>query len=147
MDPDSRVLTVTVTDGRGRAVKDGGLGRWLSRVAPRTARGEVAIAIVSDARMRALNRSYRKKDYVTDVLSFEGEGTALGDLVIAKGVAARQARAVGHSLQTEMRVLALHGLLHLLGYDHHHPDDQARMSRMESRLRRKGGLKAGLIGR
>ena len=147
MDPDSRVLTVTVTDGRGRAVKDGGLGRWLSRVAPRTARGEVAIAIVSDARMRALNRSYRKKDYVTDVLSFEGDGTALGDLVIAKGVAARQARAVGHSLQTEMRVLALHGLLHLLGYDHHHPDDQARMSRMESRLRRKGGLKAGLIGR
>ena len=147
MDPDSRVLTVTVTDGRGRAVKDGGLGRWLSRVAPRTARGEVAIAIVSDARMRALNRSYRKKDYVTDVLSFEGEGTALGDLVIAKGVAARQARAVGHSLQTEMRVLALHGLLHLLGYDHDHPDDQARMSRMESRLRRKGGLKAGLIGR
>ena len=97
--------------------------------------------------MRALNRSYRKKDYVTDVLSFEGDGTALGDLVIAKGVAARQARAVGHSLQTEMRVLALHGLLHLLGYDHHHPDDQARMSRMESRLRRKGGLKAGLIGR
>ena len=147
MDPDSRVLTVTVTDGRGRAVKDGGLGRWLSRVAPRTARGEVAIAIVSDARMRALNRSYRKKDYVTDVLSFEGDGTALGDLVIAKGVAARQARAVGHSLQTEMRVLALHGLLHLLGYDHDHPDDQARMSRMESRLRRKGGLKAGLIGR
>ena len=147
MDPDSRVLTVTVTDGRGRAVKDGGLGRWLSRVAPRTARGEVAIAIVSDARMRALNRSYRKKDYVTDVLSFEGEGTALGDLVIAKGVAARQARAVGHSLQTEMRVLALHGVLDLLGYDHHHPDDQARMSRMESRLRRKGGLKAGLIGR
>lgn len=140
-------MTVTVTDGRGRAVKDGGLGRWLSRVAPRTARGEVAIAIVSDARMRALNRSYRKKDYVTDVLSFEGDGTALGDLVIAKGVAARQARAVGHSLQTEMRVLALHGLLHLLGYDHHHPDDQARMSRMESRLRRKGGLKAGLIGR
>ena len=147
MDPDRRVLTVTVTDGRGRAVKDGGLGRWLSRVAPRTARGEVAIAIVSDARMRALNRSYRKKDYVTDVLSFEGDGTALGDLVIAKGVAARQARAVGHSLQTEMRVLALHGLLHLLGYDHDHPDDQARMSRMESRLRRKGGLKAGLIGR
>ncbi len=151
MDPDSnprrRGVSVSVTDGRGRAVKDGGLGRWLSRVAPRTARGEVAIAIVSDARMRTLNRSYRKKDYATDVLSFEGDGATLGDLVIAKGVAARQARAVGHSLQTELRVLALHGLLHLLGYDHDHPNDKGRMSRMESRLRRKGGLKAGLIGR
>ena len=146
MDPGSSPrLRVTVSDGRGRAVPDGGLGRWLTRVAPRAARGDLAIALVSDARMRALNRRYRRQDYATDVLSFEGDG--LGDLVIATGVARRQAREAGHAYRTELRVLALHGLLHLLGYDHEDPDDKARMARVESRLRRKGGLKAGLIGR
>lgn len=145
MDPDS--LNVIVTDGRGRRVKDGGLGRWLARIAPRAARGDLAIALVTDARMRALNRDYRRKDYATDVLSFEGEHGHLGDLVIAKGVAARQAREAGHGLQAELRVLALHGLLHLLGYDHDDSKDRGRMARLESRLRRKGGLSAGLIER
>ena len=144
MDPDSR-LRVTVTDGRGRPVRDGGLARWLARIAPRAARGELAIALVSDARMRTLNRTFRRQDYPTDVLSFEGDG--LGDLVIATGVAARQAREAGHSYQTELRVLALHGLLHLLGYDHDDPDHHGRMARAEARLRRKGGLKAGLMER
>ena len=145
MDPDSRFLVVRVSDGRGRRVADGGLGRWLAGVAPRRARGELGVALVSDARMRTLNKSYRRKDYATDVLSFEGD--SVGDLVIATGVAKRQAREAGHSYQTELRVLALHGLLHLLGYDHEAPDDNGRMRRMETRLRRKGGLKAGLIGR
>jgi probable rRNA maturation factor len=148
-------LVVSVTDGRGRAVKDGGLGRWLVRIAPASARGEVAIALVTDSRMRVLNRTYRNRDYATDVLSFQGDhhqgfGTqagSLGDLVIAAGVAARQAREAGHSLQQELRVLALHGLLHLLGYDHDDPDDAGAMARVETRLRRKGGLKAGLIAR
>ncbi len=69
----------------------------------------------------------------------------LGDVVIARGVARRQARAEGHSELTELRVLALHGLLHLLGYDHER--DGGRMHRLESRLRRRGGLRAGLIER
>jgi probable rRNA maturation factor len=146
VDPDNQ-LEVTVTDGRGRPVKDGGLGRWLARVAPRAARGDLAIALVTDVRMRALNRDYRRKDYATDVLSFEGQDGHLGDLVIAKGVAARQALEAGHGLQAELRVLALHGLLHLLGYDHDDPKDGGRMARLESRLRRKGGLPAGLIER
>ena len=68
-----------------------------------------------------------------------------GDVVIAAGVAARQARQAGHSLAVELRVLALHGLLHLLGYDHEH--DDGRMARLERRLRRKGGLVEGLIER
>ena len=65
----------------------------------------------------------------------------LGDVVIAAGVARRQAREAGHSLQTELRVLALHGLLHLLGYDHER--DDGRMARLERRLRRQGGLVEG----
>jgi probable rRNA maturation factor len=71
----------------------------------------------------------------------------LGDIVIATGVARRQAREAGHSYPTELRVLALHGLLHLLGYDHERPGDAGRMARVEARLRAKGGLKSGLIER
>jgi probable rRNA maturation factor len=123
-----------------------GLAAWLTRVAPARARGEVTVAISSDTRIRALNRQFRRKDKPTDVLSFEaGEPGRLGDVVIALGVARRQARDAGHSLDTELRVLALHGLLHLLGYDHEH--DDGRMARLERRLRRKGGLVEGLIER
>jgi probable rRNA maturation factor len=148
-------LTVAISDGRGRPVADGGLARWLAAVAPPRARGEVAIALVSDAHVRKLNRVYRKKDAPTDVLSFPGSegrpsGSAvreLGDIVIATGVAKRQAREAGHPFTTELRVLALHGLLHLLGFDHHDDNDHGRMARAEARLRRKGGLAAGLIER
>ncbi|MBI4487144.1 MAG: rRNA maturation RNase YbeY [Acidobacteria bacterium] len=69
----------------------------------------------------------------------------LGEIVIARGVARRQARAAAHTELTELRILALHGLLHLLGYDHEL--DNGRMQRMERRLRRKGGLREGLIER
>ncbi|MGH9411249.1 MAG: rRNA maturation RNase YbeY, partial [Vicinamibacterales bacterium] len=99
-----------MSDGRGRAVGAPGLAAWLARVAPARARGDVAIALVTDTRIRALNRTYRKKDAPTDVLSFEP-----ADIVIATGVARRQAHAMGHSYATELKVLALHGLLHLLG--------------------------------
>jgi probable rRNA maturation factor len=135
-------LRVTVTDDRGRLVRAPGLAVWLARVAPARARGDIAIAIVSDARIRTLNRRYRRKDKVTDVLSFDP-----GDIVIAAGVARRQAREAGHSYAAELKILALHGLLHLLGYDHHDPADGGRMARLERRLRAKGGLRAGLIER
>jgi probable rRNA maturation factor len=123
-----------------------GLGRWIRSVAPARARGALTIALVSDARVKALNRRYRRADRPTDVLSFPAEEPdQLGDVVIATGVARRQARAAGHSLATELRVLALHGLLHLLGYDHER--DAGRMARVERRLRRRGGLREGLIER
>jgi probable rRNA maturation factor len=123
-----------------------GLASWLQRVAPARTKGHVTVAITADARVRALNRRFRKKDVHTDVLSFpSGERSHLGDVVIAAGVARRQAREAGHSLQTELRVLALHGLLHLLGYDHE--GDDGRMARLERRLRIKGGLRDGLIER
>lgn len=152
MDPDSKRLRVLVTDGRGRPVRDGGLGRWLESVAPVRARGNVAVALVGDAHVRELNRRYRHKNHPTDVLSFPADPSppaiaALGDIVIARGIAKRQAREAGHSEQTELRVLALHGLLHLLGYDHEADGEAGRMARVEARLRRKGGLRAGLIER
>ncbi len=148
MDPDSRRLRVAVTDGQGRSVRAPGLARWLVSVAPARARGTVVIALVTDAEIRALNRRYRRKNQPTDVLSFpaEAEGS-LGDLAIATGVARRQASEAGHSYATELKVLALHGLLHLLGYDHHASEDRGRMARLEARLRRQGGLEAGLIER
>ena len=165
---------MTVTDGRGRRIADGGLARWLAAIAPVRLRGDVAIALVTDAHLRKLNRQYRRKDYATDVLSFPADdfrpkpeatpsgGAAskrsrevasafrrkiAGDIVVATGVAKRQAREAGHSYQAELRVLALHGFLHLLGYDHEDPDDHGRMARAEARLRRRGGLAAGLIAR
>jgi probable rRNA maturation factor len=145
-------LTVDVVDGRGRPARARGLARWVAATLPARAAGHITIALVGDARMRGLNRTYRLADYATDVLSFPagdaplgGGPRFLGDVVIARGVALRQARAHGHALSTELRVLALHGALHLLGYDHER--DNGRMSRVERRLRRRGGLRASLIER
>ena len=144
-----------MTDDRGRAVHAPGLAAWLVKVAPARARGAIAIAIVSDAKIRQFNSRFRRRDKVTDVLSFPGDAPRashiaprfLGDIVIAAGVARRQAGEAGHSYAAELKVLALHGLLHLLGYDHHDPADEGRMARLERRLRAKGGLRAGLIER
>jgi len=132
-----------VTSGRARVP---GLAKWLTGVAPARARGTVTVAIVSDDQVRRLNRRYRQKNMTTDVLSFSSEEPGdLGDVAIAAGVAARQAREAGHSIQVEYRILALHGLLHLLGYDHE--SDDGRMARLEARLRKRGGLREGLIER
>lgn len=152
-----RPLRVVVTDGRGRALRADRLRRWLAEVAPESARGELAVALVGDRKMRELNERYRGINRVTDVLAFpsasasapdtaggDGYRTAhdagrhLGDIVIATGVARRQARAAGHRLGVELRCLALHGLLHLLGYDHER--DTGQMARLERELRRQGGV-------
>ena len=155
-------VTVTVTDGLGRRIPTRGLGRWLADAAPRGASGAVAVALVSDRVIRRLNREFRGHDEVTDVLSFPGDapgrpppGTRrqqksqkvkhLGNIAIGLGRAAKQAREYRHPLGTELRVLALHGLLHLLGYDHER--DRGEMHAIESRLRRRHDLPHGLIGR
>ncbi len=129
----------------GTNISAKGLGPWLARIAPRSARGTVAIAILPDARVKALNRRFRRKNTGTDVLSFPGSGTHLGDIAISRGIAQKQASLLGHSLSVEFRVLALHGLLHLLGYDH--DSDNGQMARTEARLRRKARLPLGLIAR
>ncbi len=155
-DPDPRPaqpparLEVVVTDGRGRPRTAGDLPAWLAGLAPRSAAGLVVVALVCDRKMRDLNCRFRGIDRVTDVLSFPaepdetgspgaGDGARwLGDIVIATGRAARQARAAGLTESQERRRLALHGLLHLLGYDHER--DDGRMRRLEQRLQRRGGL-------
>ena len=167
-------VTVTDGAGRlvaGRA----GLARWLGRIAPAAARGTLAVALVSDREIRRLNREFRGVDRATDVLSFPSGHPLqlragphpraplsaapgrrglrggpsptphLGDLAIALGVARRQAREQTHSLDTELKVLALHGLLHLLGYDHER--DRGAMNKVEDRLRQRAGLPTGLIAR
>jgi probable rRNA maturation factor len=122
------------------------LAAWLASVAPPRAGGELTIALVSDREIESLNRRFRGVPRVTDVLSFPaGEQGVMGDVVIALGRARHQARLAGHSLDRELRTLALHGLLHLLGYNHE--TDQGTMARLERRLRRKGGLREGLIER
>jgi probable rRNA maturation factor len=146
----ARSLVVIITDESSRPLRVRGLAGWLRAVAPARARGVVSLALVADGTIRRLNRTYAGKDRPTDVLSFPAAGPRvgvpfLGDIVIATGVARRQAREAGHSVGDEVKTLALHGLLHLLGYDHH--ADGGTMARLETRLRRKGGLRAGLIER
>jgi probable rRNA maturation factor len=141
-----RRLQITVVGPRPPVRAASGLGPWLEGAAPASARGEVSVALVSDPHMRRLNAAFRHVDAVTDVLSFPAEGALfLGDIAIARGRARRQALAHGHALRTELRLLALHGLLHLLGYDHE--ADDGRMRRVETRLRRRAGLPSGLTER
>lgn len=100
----------------------------------------MAVRLMDDAGIRALNRDYRGKDAATDVLTF-----ATGDVAISLDTAARQARARRHSLETEVKILLLHALLHLAGYDHE--TDRGEMRARERELRRELGLPAGLIER
>jgi probable rRNA maturation factor len=112
----------------------------------RASRKEVVIVLGGDRALRALNRTYRHKDAATDVLSFRGVGgrESLGDVVISVETAERNAARLGRGLQDELETLALHGYVHLLGYDHE--TDDGRMARLERRLRarllRRGGRPA-----
>lgn len=100
-------------------------------------RGELCLVLAGDRTLRSLNARYRGKDTPTDVLSFPGGGTEeeLGDVVISVETAERNARTVPRTLAQELDVLALHGLLHVLGYDHE--TDDGTMDRLERRLRRR----------
>jgi probable rRNA maturation factor len=101
---------------------------------------EVAVVVVSDAVIRRYNREYRYHDTPTDVLSFEP-----CDILISAEAARRQARRLGHSVEAEMKVLALHGALHLLGHDHE--TDGGKMARLERRWRKRLNLPLALTER
>jgi probable rRNA maturation factor len=112
-------------------------------------KGEVSVLLTTDAAIRKLNRQFRHKNKATDVLSFPADGIGAeeiaGDLAISVPTALRQAIEQGHSLSTEIKVLILHGLLHLAGYDHE--VDQGKMARRERQLRARLALPQGLIER
>ena len=101
--------------------------------------------IAGDAELRRLNARFRCQDHPTDVLSFpSGARGPLGDIAISMARARAQARGLGHSTETEIRILMLHGLLHLLGMDH---ETGPAMARAEKRWRKRLGLPSGLIER
>lgn len=111
--------------------------------------GKVNVVLAAKGEVRELNRLYRGKDSATDVLSFPPIPTVAddfgGDIIVASDVAAANARRFGHNAQHEIKILILHALLHLAGYDHE--VDDGRMARREQRLRRELGLASGLIER
>jgi probable rRNA maturation factor len=105
--------------------------------------GEVDVLISGSERLRQLNRRFRRKDKPTDVLSFPRPSG--GDIAISAQIARDNARLYGHSFADELKILVLHGILHLAGYDHE--SDNGRMARAETRLRARLKLPASLIDR
>ena len=107
--------------------------------------GSVTIQFISDKSMAELNETYRKKRGPTDVLSFPANGARpargdkyVGDIAISPETARRNARRDSRSLPVELRILILHGMIHLAGYDHE--ADHGEMNRLERRLRKRLGL-------
>lgn len=115
-------------------------------------RGTVNVLVTSSAELRLLNRRFLGKDRATDVLSFpapqsvgRGIRQIAGEVAISAEIARENARRFGHSLADEIRILVLHGVLHLAGFDHER--DHGEMARKEGRLRRQLKLEGGLIER
>jgi probable rRNA maturation factor len=127
------------------------LNRFLARATEALGlTGEFSVLLTGDERLRALNLQFRGMDKPTDVLSFPASPEAAksgqgGDLAISLETAAAQAAEHGHTLQVELKILILHGLLHLAGYDHER--DRGQMRRRESQLRKQFALPAGLVER
>jgi probable rRNA maturation factor len=106
---------------------------------------ELSVVLLTDGRIRTLNRSWRGKDRATDVLSFPisepaGSGSLLGDVIISLDTATRRARADGRRVGEELDRYLAHGLLHLLGYDHERAEDARVMAAQEAALVRGEGL-------
>lgn len=127
------------------------LREFASHLQMDVATGQPFICLFSDdAKLQSLNRDFLGKDYPTDVLSFpnpeeEGSEAGLGELAISVERAQIQANEQGHSLNEELKILMLHGVLHLMGMDHE--SDAGKMRRVETKLRKQFGLPAGLIER
>ena len=138
----ARAKTSPAASGLGK--RD--LNRFLATVTQELGlTGEFSVLLTGDEQIRAMNLKFRGLDKPTDVLSFPSLMEEGGDLAISLETAAAQAAAHGHSLQIEVKVLILHGLLHLAGYDHER--DRGQMRRRENVLRKQLALPAGLVER
>ena len=136
-------------ENRQRKVKfdEEALRAFLASLAADLARGlSFSVVVGSDAAMQAANGRFRNVRRTTDVLSFpDGEDDYLGDVLISASMAERQAVRLGHSVEAELQTLALHGMLHLRGYDHE--TDNGEMRAEEDRFRKRYGLPSALIAR
>jgi len=152
-DPSARVLLLN-RQRAARADWDEIRG-FLHRLSTEVARSGFAVCLLSDTGIRRYNKRFRGADYPTDVLSFparrrrngslENLGEYLGDVLISVETARENARRYGLRLEEEIEVLALHGVLHLLGYDHER--DAGEMARVERRWSERLGLPENLTGR
>jgi len=154
LDPDLAPIPTSAAEPNDRLPAAQTLTRFLRRAqAEVRLRGAVSVLLTTDAAIRRLNKTFRGKNKATDVLSFPADlipGLArsqqpAGDLAISVETASKQAREHGHALATEIKILMLHGLLHLVGYDHE--SDNGQMARREQALRKKLALPLGLIER
>jgi len=114
----------------------------IPEVAARLPEGKatVAVRLTGDRELRRLNREYAGEDSVTDVLSFAGSGEHVGDLAISWPTAVRQSKAFGHDAETEVALLSVHGLLHLLGWDHAAAPERREMNRLTRSALKLSGL-------
>ena len=136
-----------------KAVRAGVEPESLRRVLRRTAevpevaarlpegRVDLAVRITGDEEMRELNKTYASEDHATDVLSFAGAGEHLGDIAISWPAVLRQAASFGHDAKTEVALLAVHGLLHLLGWDHARAAERREMTRLTVAGLERSGIK------
>jgi probable rRNA maturation factor len=136
--------TVVIMEAKTDDVTPKALERFVA-VVRREARlkGDVNVLLTNDRKMRELNRRFRRKDKTTDVLSFPSSNG--GDIAISVPVAKQNARALGHGISDELKILILHGALHLKGHDHE--SDDGAMARLEQRLRKKLALPLSLTER
>jgi probable rRNA maturation factor len=129
-----------------RAIRRRALRQFWIELAARVAGNRPAVCLVStDRELRILNRRFRGRDYAADVLSFPAANGGPGEIAISFDRAAAQAAEFGHSLEDELRILMLHGMLHLCGMDHER--DSGEMARAEARWRRKLKLPLALTER
>ncbi|HEX7359876.1 MAG TPA: rRNA maturation RNase YbeY [Bryobacteraceae bacterium] len=149
MTPATAVLFVAVPPNvKFSAEEKRALKSFATTLAKRVAAGRgFTCAITNDEALRNLNKTFRDRDYATDVLSFPAsrDHSDWGDIAISAERAAEQAEHFGHSKLDEVRILMLHGVLHLTGMDHEH--DGGEMARAESKWRAEFGLEQGLIER
>jgi probable rRNA maturation factor len=145
-------LIVIIAERKSRRLSPDALSTFLRRAQMAVGlKGDVNVLLTANQHMRRLNRQFRQKDKPTDVLSFPADLSGkspekyAGDLAISVEIARESAKQLGHSLEDEIKVLILHGVLHLAGYDHE--SDNGEMARTEDRLRQKLDLPIALISR
>jgi probable rRNA maturation factor len=141
---------LVIIQQRVAGLNDAALAKFVTRARRAVGlRGAISVLVTSSRELQGLNHRYRGKNRPTDVLSFPAmpglmHGFA-GDVAISAEIAARNARRLGHTVADEIRILTLHAVLHLAGYDHERDDGE--MERKEARMRKSLGLPVGLIER